>query len=438
MAKGIYERKGKNGDVTYYVRYQFKTMDEQGNEIMKDLKEKVGRKSRGFTRELAKEALKAREGEIAQGRFNLEKVKKPHLIAELLQRYHKHAESYKESYSRERYALEGFKKYFGGRYLSDITTWGVEKWKRDREKQVQKSTVNRELTVLKHMLKMGVKWGLMASNPAAGVSPYPVQEGRFRYLAEEEIPTLLEACEKQVTSPWLYPLVVLALNTGARQGELAELRFEDLDLGRNLIYFGRTKNRKLKTVPMNQAVREVVDWLSNHRYGEYLFMWPWGERVGRTTIYDAFKAVCRAAGIEKFRFHDLRHTAASYLVMEGVDLPTVKEILGHREIEMTLRYSHLAPAHKAKAMDKLGCVLEKLTKAEKVETEAELKAENAPALAANMAQIRNVFLVRSGRGLAVVQPKSEESQDVNRSGNWWRRGESNPRPKILRRKRLHA
>src|SRR5262245_14973538 len=181
MAKGIYERKGKNGDVTYYIRYQFKTMDGEGHEITKDLKEKVGRKSRGFTRELAREALKAREGEIAQGRFNLEKAKKPHPITELLQRYHKHAESYKASYGREKYVLDGFKHYFTGRYLSDVTSWSVEKWKREREKQVAKPTVNRELTILKHMLRMGVKWGLMAANPAASVAPFPEQEGRLRY-----------------------------------------------------------------------------------------------------------------------------------------------------------------------------------------------------------------------------------------------------------------
>jgi integrase len=116
-------------------------------------------------------------------------------------------------------------------------------------------------------------------------SPFSLQEGRFRYLAEEEIPALLEACENRVTSPWLHPLVVLALNTGARQGELVDLRYEDLDTSKGLIYFGRTKNRKLKIVPMNQSVKEIVEWLSRHRYGDYLFMWPWGERVCRTTIH---------------------------------------------------------------------------------------------------------------------------------------------------------
>jgi integrase len=427
MAKGIYERKGKNGEITYYIRYQFKTIDSNGGEVIKDLKEKVGRKSRGCTREMAKEALKAREGEITQGRFNLEKVRKPHPISELIERYHKHAASYKASYSRERYALEGFKKYFSG-YLSDITPWVIEKWKRAREGQVEKSTVNRELTVLKHMLKMAVKWDLMPSNPGVGVSPFPVQEGRIRYLSETEIPALLAACEKQVTSPWLYPLVVLALNTGARQGELLQLRHEDLDLERGLIYFGRTKNRKLKTVPMNRAVRSAIEWLAQHRYGEFLFMWPWSEEIGRTTVYESFKKACQAAAIEGFRFHDLRHTAASYLVMGGVDLATVKEILGHREIEMTLRYSHLAPAHKASAMDKLGEALEAAGKSQNSQVK---ETEEPAALTANLAQNRNIFLVRSGRGLSVIDPKTKEKQGVSLKADWWRRGESNPRPKVF-------
>jgi len=438
MAKGIYERKGKNGDVTYYIRYQFKSKGADGVELIKDLKEKVGRKSRGFTRALAREALRAREGEIAQGRFSLEKVRKPHPISELIERYHKHAESYKASYSRERYALDGFKKYFSGRYLSDITPWVIEKWKREREKQVEKSTVNRELTILKHMLKMAVKWGLAQSNPGTAVSPFPVQEGRIRYLSEAEIPALLDACEKQVTSPWLYPLVTLALNTGARQGELLRLQWDDVDDERGLMYFRRTKNRKLKIVPMNRSVRTAIDWLSNHRYGDHLFMWPWGEEIGRTTIYDAFKKACETSGVEGFRFHDLRHTAASYLVMGGVDLATVKEILGHREIEMTLRYSHLAPAHKASAMDKLGAVLEKITKPKECEAAHQAEAEKAPALAANLAQIRNVFLVRSGRGLSMIGPKEVENQSLSPSTDWWRRGESNPRPKVFHQICLHA
>jgi hypothetical protein len=102
-------RKGKSGDITYYIRYSYTYRDEEGHETVKDVKEKLGQKSRGFTREIAKEALKARLGEIAQRRFNLDKVRKPHAFGELVDRYLKHAESYKASYQREKYSIEGLR-----------------------------------------------------------------------------------------------------------------------------------------------------------------------------------------------------------------------------------------------------------------------------------------------------------------------------------------
>ena len=430
-ANGIYERQGKSKDITYYIRYSYTYQDEEGHEKVKDVKEKLGRKSRGFTREMAKEALRARLGEIAQGRFNLDKARQPHAFGELVDKYLKHAESYKASFNREKYAIDGLREYFGSAtHLSKITTWTVEKWKRERAKQVQPSTVNRELTILKHMLKMAVRWELTSTNPAAAVSPFPIQEGRIRFASEEELPRLIESCMNQATSPWLHPLVILAMNTGARQGEILDLqRDADIDFERNLIYFGRTKNRKLKVIPMNRAAREAVEWFLRNSKGEYLVSWPWGDRVGKTTVYDAFKLACEEAGIENFRFHDLRHTAASYLVMSGVDLPTVKEILGHREIEMTLRYSHLAPAHKAKAVEQLGRAFQQIAEGQPTEKAEAVSTDEIPS---NLERFRNVLLVRSGRGLSVIDPKNTTNQELNSTSNWWRRGESNPRPKVFR------
>jgi Phage integrase family len=109
-----------------------------------------------------------------------------------------------------------------------------------------------------------------------------------------------------------------------------------------------------------------------------------------------------------------RHTAAGYMVMNGVDLPTVKEILGHREINMTLRYSHLAPAHKAKAVQQLGDALERIAKGQAgQQVEAAMNAQTP----SNLERFRNVLVVKSGRGLSVIGPKNEQNQQVTTDQN---------------------
>ena len=180
MAKGIYERKGRNGDITYYIRYQYDGTD---------IKERVGRKSRGFTKELTKDALKARLGEIAQGRFNLEKTRKPVPFSALVERYREWAASNKQAWDDEKYILEMFADLFGETPLAQITTWQIEKWKAERRKEVKPGTVNRQLTVIKHMFKMAIEWGLTTSNPASAVKRFPVNDQRTRFLAVEEVPT---------------------------------------------------------------------------------------------------------------------------------------------------------------------------------------------------------------------------------------------------------
>ena len=117
------------------------------------------------------------------------------------------------------------------------------------------------------------------------------------------------------------------------------------------------------------------------------------------------------------------------MVMNGVDLPTVKEILGHSEINMTMRYSHLAPAHKAKAVQQLGDVLEQIAQGPLAQP-AETAAPNQTS--PDLAHFRHVLVVKSGRGLSVIGGKTEQNQRVNSDSNWWRRGESNPRPKVFR------
>ena len=396
MAKGIYERKGLNGDVTYYIRYQVDGTD---------IKERVGRKSRGFTREMAKDALRARLGEITQGRFNLEKTRKPIPFSKLAERYREYGASTKRAWDDEKHITERFADLFGETPLALITTWQIEKWKGERGKEIKPGSVNRQLTVIKHMFKMAIEWGMTLTNPASAVKRLPVNDQRTRFLTGDEIQAILKTCESQITSPWLLPLVTLALNTGMRQGELLNLKWEAVNLAQRLITVRQSKTLRLKTIAINAPAKDALDWLGENRYGEYLFMWPWGDKIGKVTVYDAFKKACSAAEITDFRFHDLRHTFASNLVMAGVDLVTVKELMGHVGIAMTVRYSHLVPEHKAQAVTKLSERFDGF-KTESANQSAivspELKEAINAVLPLNLEQDRNVFLMRMGRGLKIV------------------------------------
>ena len=285
--------------MTYYIRYQ---VDGTG------IKERE-RKSRGFTREMAKDdALKSRLGDIAQGHFNLEKVRKPVPFSKLMEKYKEFAGGYKRGWETEKYIVEEFASLFGDTPLAQITTWQVEKWKAEEGKCLNPVTVNRRLTVIKHMFKKAVEWDLLKSNPATLVKRFAVTSERTRFLTLDEIQNLLEKCEEQVTSPWLLPLVTLALNTGMRQGELLKLKWENIDFERASITIIQGKTLRRKMIAINEPAREAVNWLQENRYSELLFMWPWGDPIGKVTVYDAFKKACSAAGINDFRFHDLRHT----------------------------------------------------------------------------------------------------------------------------------
>ncbi len=346
MAKGIYERKGQGGDVTYYIRYQYQGIDR---------KEHVGRKSRGFTREMAREALKSRLGDIAKGYYSLEKTRKAVPFSLLFQRFDEYARTNWRSYGEGKYLLRPLAQYFGDTPLSQITAWQIEKWKSELRKTLKPNSVNRHLTVLRHMFKKAIEWGFTRVNPTGGVRRFPSDDQRNRYLTEDEIPRVLAACKDlEEGRPWLWPAITVAIHSGMRRGELADLRWNNLDFDHGLISLQQGKTLKIKTIPMNETVREVLDWVyNNRRYGEYVFMHPWGKPIHRNSIWEGFKEACKQAGIRDCHLHDTRHTFASHLVMADVDLTTVSKLMGHSKINMTMRYAHLAPKHEAEAVAKL-------------------------------------------------------------------------------------
>ena len=170
----------------------------------------------------------------------------------------------------------------------------------------------------------------------------------MKILDREEIDRLIRnSCDH------LKGIIILALNTGMRKGEILYLRWNDVDFDKLFIFIKTSKSGVARKVPMNAMVVESLKKIK--RESDYVFCNPkTKERI--KDVKTAFKAACRRAGINDLRFHDLRHTAATYMVTGGVDLVTVAEILGHADIKMTMRYAHPTPENKRKAVNVLDAV----------------------------------------------------------------------------------
>lgn len=206
---------------------------------------------------------------------------------------------------------------------------------------VSAATVNRELALLRHLLVLAEEWGHVEKVPRIRLEREP--EGRLRFLTEDEISRLLAACEASA-HPELATVVTLALNTGMRKGEVLGLSWDRVDFSRGVLLLEKTKSGRRREVPMNDAVYAALSKRPGPRDGKVF--------LGRS-IRTAFNKAVEAAKLEDFRFHDLRHTAASYLVMRGASLADVRAVLGHSDIKMTMRYAHLSPEHLRAAVSRL-------------------------------------------------------------------------------------
>jgi integrase len=225
--------------------------------------------------------------------------------------------------------------------LAQVSAAKIEAYKVQRRAHVQPSTVNRELALLKHMCTKAVEWGYLSRHPAKSVKLLKEPPGRLRYLEAEEVARLVDACDDP-QAPYLRPVVMVALHTGMRRDEILSLQWEHVDLKRRLISITKTKNHERKTIPINDALLEELLRLPRHVSSPYLFCHPGGARILR--IDHSFHRAMRDAGIERFRFHDLRHTFGSHLAMRSVPLEIIGALLGHKDPKMTKRYAHLSPA----------------------------------------------------------------------------------------------
>jgi integrase len=298
------------------------------------------------SRQEATAALKARSGDIVKGRFELKREAKDCRFEEFAVVYAKHLKATRRGWRKELSKLKVLVRHFGSRMLGDVTTYDVECFKAERKKTMAGATVNRDLALLKTMYNKAAQWKFFrGENPVRGVGFFAEQQ-KERILSDEEARRLVESSTKS-----LKPVVIVALNTGMRMSEILGLRWENVDFTRRFIFVERSKNGRSRKVPMNS---EVLKTLAGLQRNGNEFVFPKERSSGPLrSVRTAFLNALRKAKIANVRFHDLRHTFATNLVMNGVDLVTVKEILGHSEIAMTVRYSHPSDSRKMDAVERL-------------------------------------------------------------------------------------
>ena len=254
-----------------------------------------------------------------------------------------------QEYSREKLIVECHLKTFFRDKVATIRKVDIDRFITARSGKVKAATVRRETMVLKHILKLAVQWQVIPVTPAQNVELPKPPAGRVRYLQPTELRVLLKECPE-----WLRPIVGLGVTTGMRRSEILKLRWLDLDLGNPagaMLLLPQTKNGEGRIVYLNRdAVAAITSLLdgSEHRATDKLFQ---GIKPAQVSV--AFHRACLRAQIEDFRFHDLRHTAASWFRMKGADIHTVAQLLGHKDLRMAARYQHLSGQFLAEAVRRL-------------------------------------------------------------------------------------
>jgi len=388
--KGFLLRVEPTGSRTYYLAY---------NLDGKRRRFKIGRASDALKPEQARDIARVKAGLVANGEDPQEQrlqKRKEHATAKIktLRGFIEHKyQSWVIAERKDAIAtlkrLETCFGFLNDRPLKEITAWDLQKWRTEQQKAGKaKTTVNRDITALRAVLSKAIEWGDLERHPLQKLKQIKVDDNsRVRYLTSDEetrLKTALDMRENKARSKrknhneWrcqrglpplpaisvdgyvdhLKPMVILALNTGLRRGELFRLTWAKVSMTLKTITVEGTmaKSGKTRHVPLNSTALTTLKIWREQSIGNGL-VFPGTNNDGQeqplSNVQTAWENLLKAAKLEDFHFHDMRHNFASKLVMAGVDLNTVRELLGHKDMKMTLRYAHLAPEHKAAAVERL-------------------------------------------------------------------------------------
>ena len=344
----IQERRTETGKVSYRVQVRLK-----GHPIERAT----------FARKTdAQKWAQATEAAIRERRYFKTSEARKHTVEELIDRYLSKVEREAPHRIRDQYPMLQWWKAELGRYsLADLSraliSEKIEKLFQRTVRRINKETeqsehvpisvsrVNRYISTFSKACSVAVnEWEWLEDNPLRKIRRMKEPSGRIRFLDDEERSKLLLAC-KEAPYEHLYTIVVLALSTGARRGEILNLRWADIDIERGQIVLHETKNGERRVIPLNgHAYNLIVEHRKTRRTDtELLFPSQKGDKPYE--IKRSWEGAIAKAGIDDFKFHDLRHSAASYLAMNGATLAEIADVLGHKTLQMVKRYAHLSDAH---------------------------------------------------------------------------------------------
>lgn len=289
----------------------------------------------------------------AQKSINKEEI----TFAELAKRYVEHGKAHKKSWAKDEERLRlHILPALGKRKLSEITLAQLQKLQQDLKETLAPATVNRCFALIRHMLNMAVKWGLLAKSPARHVTLFREPPPRDIVLSPEECKRILKACNEE-PNQYAAALFKLAMLTGRRVGELINAKWKELDIGRSRLTLPDTKANEQQHVFLNPKAIEVLENLSRIVGNPYIIA---GIAPGKAlyTYTKAWKRVLARAEIEYFPVHGLRHNFASTLVAANIPLETVGHLLGHKSGLTTRRYSHHHPDHLQKATQRFADIID--------------------------------------------------------------------------------
>jgi len=364
---------GKYWQIDYY--------DPNGRRIRKNFKLK-----KDAVAELGK-----RHALLAEGRYLDVKKEYNTTLGQAIEVYEKNFGRQPSFNSAKVFFIKRFKEYFGADCrLADIRYRDLETYRSylrqtltGHKKIRSDAATNREMSCLRHIFNKAIEWELIDASPFTRGQSLFIKENnqRLRYLSEEEITSLLDACAvkvikfpnskkhiKQMTRKdehYLHDIVECAINSGMRKGEILGLKWSQIK--GEFIYLRKTKTARSRQVPINDDLAALFKRIRKRQglRSEYVFTFQ-GQRM--QGLKDGFTAAVKRAQIEDFRFHDLRHTFASHFIMRGGSIKALQEILGHTTLTMTMKYAHLAQSHKKEAVNLLNGLTAKKTDGHKMVT----------------------------------------------------------------------